>query len=289
MISEKILSILISNEKRKLVSTFFSDSDNISVDEKEDQWHQTHKDSHAKREALLILSGEAPQSLNDRYFQGGANTLFLYDHYETHDRGYWHTAHGMHLWIFMLSDVFICNLLKCDKGNFLFTGRFFFKNMEMIHLIENTWDEAVKSPTDPCIRSQLTVLFNFLFIECYRVFSNPLKIAEASEPSTREQINMIKNYLRDNSGRDSSIDVLAHIAGYSRSHFLRLFRKYANCHVKEYINMIREEKYSRIKDTHPVKSIAWELGFSSTAAFNHWQKGKRKSSPLHRNSAERET
>ena len=156
-------------------------------------------------------------------------------------------------------------------------------------LLDYTWDEAVKSPTDPCIRSQLTVLFNFLFIECYRVFSNPLKIAEASEPSTREQINMIKNYLRDNSGRDSSIDVLAHIAGYSRSHFLRLFRKYANCHVKEYINMIREEKYSRIKDTHPVKSIAWELGFSSTAAFNHWQKGKRKSSPLHRNSAERET
>ncbi|NLE56336.1 MAG: hypothetical protein GX617_15475, partial [Lentisphaerae bacterium] len=42
----------------------------------------------------------------------------------------------------------------------------------------------------------------------------------------------------------------------------------------EYVDMVRREKYDQLKNVATVKSIAWELGFSSSAAFLHWKNGK---------------
>ena len=62
------------------------------------------------------------------------------------------------------------------------------------------------------------------------------------------------------------------MAGCSRSNFIRLFRKNANCSVLEYINRARIERCKSMSPNTPLKMIAQELGFSSASAFIHWRK-----------------
>ena len=268
------LSLLFSLEKRKFISSFYTDCSETKIDGKELEWHREHQNSHVKREVMLILSGEAVQSLNGRCFRGTKNTVFLYDHYEKHDNGYPSGSRGHHLWIFMLPELFICNLLDCRNGNFTFTRQYFFRDENMIRRIENVWDEAAKAEVPAPYIAELNALLNLVFVQCYRAFSNPEKMEgnEFKAPHAHEIVNVIKNYLKDNPGKDSDINSLAHLAGYSRQHLMRLFREHTGYRIKEYVNLIRSEKYERIRDAMPVKEIAWELGFSSSAAFDHWKK-----------------
>ena len=279
------LSLLLSRDKRKIVSSFHSDCREIGIDEKELRWHNEHWNSHVKREALLVITGKTVQSVNGHYFNGGPNTLFLYDHYEKHDDGYSPRANGIHLWIFMLPKLFICNLLSCRKGSFTFTHQYFFRDENTIRRIENIWDEAAKSTSPDLCLAELNALFNLVFIHCFRAFSNPKREVgnEFKMPHAHEVLTMIKNYLKENLGKDSDINSLAHIAGYSRQHLMRLFQEHTGCRIKEYINVIRREKYEQIKNSMPVKSIAWELGFSSSAAFDHWKKYAFPEAPARKN------
>ena len=86
------------------------------------------------------------------------------------------------------------------------------------------------------------------------------------------KIDLIKNYIREHTGQKSDIKTLARFASISESHFYRLFRQYAGCTVKQYIDIVRQEKYTLLsRRKRPRKEIAYELGFSSTEALCHWQ------------------
>ena len=62
------------------------------------------------------------------------------------------------------------------------------------------------------------------------------------------------------------------MAGYSRSNFIRLFRKHADCSVLEYIDRARVVRYKSMSTHTPLKMFAQTLGFSSASAFLHWRK-----------------
>ena len=270
------LTPLISRRERKIVASCHSDISAVTIGKTELAWHRRHQDSHMRREALLILSGKMVQSLNGDYYQAVPNTLFLFDHHEKHDNGYYPSTQGRHLWIFLSPNVLVCNLTSCRKGSFRFTHRYFCKNLDLIRRLENAWDDSSRQARWALSLAELNALFSIVFAECYRAFSDPAQSEENEYhmPHMQEIIQMIKRYLRDNCGRNSSIDTLARLAGCSRQHFLRLFRTYTGMRVKEYIDMVRREKYDQLKGVATVKSIAWELGFSSSAALLHWKKDK---------------
>lgn len=274
---KKELNVLISREKRRIISTFYNESGRRRIRRNEQEWHLKHFRSHAKREAMLVLSGETCQSLAGRCFNGVSNDLFLYDHYERHDNGYSPSSSGTHLWIFCLSEVFVCNLTICRNGAFTFAKQFFFKDIKIIKRIEEVWDEASHAASPEPFLAELNALFNLIFAYCYQMFSNSGRKQKNEHKTTSKQdvIKMIKEYLKKNSGRDSDINSLARLAGYSPQHFQRIFLAATGRRVKEYIDILRLEKYEQIKDSCSVKVIATELGFSSSAAFAHWKKSKK--------------
>ncbi len=273
---KKELDVLISREKRRIISTFYNECGRRRISELELKWHLKHSRSHAKREAMLVLSGETCQALAGHCFKGISNDLFLYDHYERHDDGYSPSSNGTHLWVFLLSEVFVCNLTICRNGSFTFAKQFFFKDLEIIKRIEEVWDEASHAVSPEPFLAELNALFNLIFAYGYRIFSDSGR-KQKNEHKTilkQEVIKMIKDYLKKNSGRDSDIHSLARLSGYSPQHFQRIFFAATGRRVKEYIDMIRLEKYEQLKGSCSVKVIASELGFSSSAAFAHWKKSK---------------
>jgi AraC-like DNA-binding protein len=270
------LSPLISRQARRIIASFHSDVQPVTIGKTELEWHRRHQDSHIRREALLILSGKMVQSLNGHYYQATPNSLFLFDRHERHAKGYYPSTQGRHLWVFFAPDVLVCNLTLCRQGGFRFSHRYFCKNQALIRRLENAWDDSAAQACWQLSLAELNALFSIVFAECYRAFSDPEQggKSEYQMPHLQEIIQMIKGYLRDNCGRNCSIDTLARLAGCSRSHFLRLFRSHTGMRVKEYVDMIRREKYEQLKGVATVKSIAWELGFASSAALLHWKKNK---------------
>ena len=101
-------------------------------------------------------------------------------------------------------------------------------------------------------------------------------IAEDCRISTKrsrdKKLWNVMRYIEYQCGRDCSVDTLAQLSGYSRGHFMRLFRDYAGCSVLDYINCQRRVRYQSLHHNAPLKSIAEQLGFRSVAAFIHWRK-----------------
>ena len=97
-------------------------------------------------------------------------------------------------------------------------------------------------------------------------------LAHGAEMSNRLIVERAMEYIRAQCGRDCNIDLLSQMAGCSRTNFTRLFRRYAECSVREYVDRVRIERYKSMNYRTPVKFLAQELGFSSASSFIHWRR-----------------
>jgi AraC family transcriptional regulator len=90
------------------------------------------------------------------------------------------------------------------------------------------------------------------------------------------KINRVLLHICKDPGQDFSIDSLCRLAGFSRFHFLRLFKSLTGETVGEYIKRMRLEKaaYQLIYNPEsPITSIALDLAFSSSQNFAKAFKG----------------
>ena len=84
-------------------------------------------------------------------------------------------------------------------------------------------------------------------------------------------INAIIEHIRDTGGKDLDLAKLAHIAGYSKFHFAKVFKAVTGRSVLTFINSCRREKYRKLSaNGRNKKQISEELGFSCPAAFSRW-------------------
>ena len=86
-------------------------------------------------------------------------------------------------------------------------------------------------------------------------------------------ISSIYNHITSTAGKDMNVAKLAKIAGYSKFHFFRIFKKHTGENVHDCINKARLKKVNKmIKNNYLYKEISEELGFSCPAAFSSWYK-----------------
>jgi len=90
------------------------------------------------------------------------------------------------------------------------------------------------------------------------------------EEYIRQRDNVL-DYIDANLNREMALDELASISCYSKYHFSRIFTNMMGEPVFHYITRLRLERaarWMRIEDDIPITAIAYELGFSSCAAFS---------------------
>jgi transcriptional regulator GlxA family with amidase domain len=93
----------------------------------------------------------------------------------------------------------------------------------------------------------------------------------------RNKMEAIRRHIQETGGVDASLDHLARVAGYSKFHFLRLFRQHTGRSVHECVNQSRLRKVEeQLADGLALKAIAVKLGFSCPAAFSRWYRAFRK-------------
>jgi AraC family transcriptional regulator len=91
------------------------------------------------------------------------------------------------------------------------------------------------------------------------------------------QSSRVRDFIAANLGKNLSLSVLAKEAGYSRAHFLRMFRQSFHTTPHQYVLQRRMERAEVLlaEDRHSVAEIATMLGFSGQAHFTSvFRKGK---------------
>lgn len=91
----------------------------------------------------------------------------------------------------------------------------------------------------------------------------------------------ISNVIRHNLKDDLSLEHLARLSGYSKFHFLRIFKKYRRCSLSEYIHKLKVRRaIELLRDGVKSAQVSDELGFSSPSGFYRFflqETGKRPS------------
>lgn len=100
-----------------------------------------------------------------------------------------------------------------------------------------------------------------------------IQITSRSQSPRIHSINAIDvsiKYLHDHYRENISMDDLLEITSYSKSHFIRLFKKYTGMNLTDYINKYRIEKacLDLIYTTKNITEIATENGFNTVQYFS---------------------
>ena len=85
-----------------------------------------------------------------------------------------------------------------------------------------------------------------------------------------DKFRMILKYIENNYMYDITLDDLANLAGYSKYHFSRIFKKYSNTTFITYLNQrrIKAAELLLLDDDMSVTDAAMQVGFSSLTTFN---------------------
>lgn len=230
------------------------------------------------REILLVLEGECEMLIGDRVCRGGPGTLMLVNAGDVHQFYYpAHSRPSRHVW-FMFWPHYMGFATVSDDGARQRTLPAFRDyrcfDQYLIDAVARAWDALLAGDGSEENLAELKALIRLISVRQVKSYDDAL--AEKYRLSTkRNRDNKLWNvmrYIEYQCGRDCSVDTLAQLSGYSRGHFMRLFRDYAGCSVLDYINCQRRARYQSLHHNAPLKSVAEDLGFHSVAAFIHWRK-----------------
>ncbi|NLN59087.1 MAG: helix-turn-helix transcriptional regulator, partial [Gammaproteobacteria bacterium] len=86
-------------------------------------------------------------------------------------------------------------------------------------------------------------------------------------------IDAIKRHIETNLPQGTDLDTLAHISGYSKYHFSRLFKRISGEKITAFIDRCRLNRVAEMRQAGAMqKEIAAALGFASPTAFANWQR-----------------
>ena len=272
MHEEFITKLLFSRKPRKIVTSFFHETACAQLDSENRAWYDQHCDQHSYREILVVMTGNTIQQLNDIFYHISENTMLFIDHDEKHTFGYGNESEGLHCWLVLMPGEIRWNFSYCSSTGYSYLKRGYLVRSELYDALEKCWDKCRKNLPEikqMALLAELNGIVSLILSTIgNQLLSSQSKPQVRSEENARVAIEQVVAYLHRDCG--CRIAEMAHMAGYSQVHFVRLFRRFIGMKPKEYIDMIRREKYKELHGIIPFKQLAGVLGFSSSSTLAHW-------------------
>ena len=125
---------------------------------------------------------------------------------------------------------------------------------------------------------QFFVNLGYHHIHMQDLFPN---VRPAKQKEYIRKFNQLLNYIEEHYREELDINTLAEFVGFSKYHFLRLFKQYTGTTLGEYMALYRIRVAEKLlcNPNLPIADIAVQSGFSSISTFNRLFKQYKKCSP----------
>lgn len=124
--------------------------------------------------------------------------------------------------------------------------------------------------TEACIYSQMIRFFTALGRTNFNANAKFPGITHNKQYEYVEKFMMVCNYITDHCTENITVEQLADLAGFSKFHFARLFKQFANMSCYEYLTQKRIAHAERllIEPDLSIMEVAMRSGFNSLSTFN---------------------
>jgi AraC-like DNA-binding protein len=277
-----MLAILLSPEEWRVYGPHCPPPVPPVRDPAHEEWMREHSHRHKHIEVMFVLSGYGKHGYRGQVYPFRPGTVFCFGPDEPHDVQVPEWAEDTDLlWVNLTAKGFTARLIAFRQDLPRAGG-----NLGHLLMIE---DAGVLGP-NPLLYQR--------FIEGSREAVRPLQVRAGlellvativehgyekpwvpEEPVARQAIRMVEHYIHEVGGA-TTLDDCARLAGYSKSHFQRLFQLFARSRVQDYIDDCRVIRTAEFKEAGWKQyQIAAYFG-QSPQSFSRWYKRLRRQRPF---------
>ena len=231
-------------------------------------WLKNHEHSHVYPEILAVVRGECLLRASNRTLELREGEMILLKPQERHTSGHLPDDHAVYWWCMLAPGRVEMLLWRNSRLNSI-------SRME-IGSFDQVLERILKEWSDPAARPyaeyEIRNIISALICDFFR--RNQIQDNRSENTYQNAVMQKILIYIDSAAAVNCPLSSLASLAGYSRTHFQRLFHEYTGCSFRDYMGKKRIDRYNSLHEKINLskKEIANLLGFSSTAALNHWEK-----------------
>lgn len=242
-------------------------------DLRHDRWLRENPHSHTHPEIMLVVSGGGRHAHGERIFSCRPGSAFFFGPFDAHDaepapdlpdaRQLWFALHGNRA---------TARLIEVSGGRWRRGWALVLPHsQDPIAQWKLAWE-----PGEPPVRKLRLMAVAQLLVATLLEAGDEAARDEDQGGFQRAVVAAICDHIEETAGRGDDLASLARLAGYSKYHFARLFKRETGMTVLEYIDVCRLERAREmIAAGNTYAEIADDLGFSSPQSFSRWYQGRK--------------
>jgi AraC-like DNA-binding protein len=279
LFSARELAVLRNAEHRRFVASGLPQEVPAVRHAAHEAWARRHVDVHPSRELLIVLGGGGYQSLCGKTYPARPGTVFFFDAMEPHDSGYSPAQVPCdHLWFHLTPDKCSVRFMRVGKGRGeRRSGWHGWYTLPELGLsaAEALFPGSTPSSPPEIVRRRCAAALALLVSSLVeKGYEKPR--ARPKEDFHADIVQTIVRQIHESHGRGCRLESLARIAGYSKYHFLRLFRKHAGMSLQSCVNNSRVQAFRKMSAAGtPLRAICSDLGFAFPSALCRWRRRQR--------------
>lgn len=240
-------------------------AENVSLLWQERQWLESHEHLHGSREILAVISGQALLRLDGHLVRISPGEILVIDPWLRHTSGHLPDDSAVFWWCKLAPRGFTTLLWQKNR----IVSYQIMKSEEFVRQLDQTLSEKKNAAVVP----ELQYYVAGLICQSIRMIPDQISSPQgSSRPET--SVQKVLAWLENLPALKCSLSEAAALTGYSCPHFQRIFKQYTGKSFHDYLQVRRVERFHGLLSLGNIakKEIATQLGFTSTAALNHWER-----------------
>ena len=236
---------------------------NLRLKPQDRVWLESHEHFHGYREILAVISGRALLRLDGRPVRLSRGEFLVIDPWVRHTSGHLPNDSAVFWWCMAEAGCFRILLWRHNRID----SYQIMESEDFVRLLDQTFSE-----TGTAAAAELQHFVGGLICRFFRLMDDsPAPVSDSLHQETAVQ--KVLAWLENLPVLKCSLGEAASLAGYSQTHFQRLFKQTTGRSFNDYLQQRRLERYRDLSNKRNIikKELANLLGFASTAALNHWE------------------
>lgn len=271
LLSGDEVEVLLRPERWEPV--FGDDAAGRADNERHSRWLRDNSHAHAHPEILLVTKGGGWHAHGEAVYPCHPGRVFFFGPFDAHDvEPAPHLPRTRQLWFALHGDRATARMIEVSEGVW---HRRWALVLPGSQGAIGQWRRAEEPEGAALRRLRLMAVAQLLVVMLVEVGDDAAGSAD-SRAFRQAVVAAICDHIQETAGRGDDLASLARLAGYSKYHFARLFKRETGMTVLEYIDTCRLARTHEMLTTgRTYAEIAEALGFSSPQSFSRWYQPRR--------------